>query len=213
MNGKLFNFFCFFRQNLAALATTAARFFSARSTFLPDFCSTMEQPPGTPPPQPPLQQANPRIRGRSSGVPNYHNDILIDIVEQQLPQGLEAWRKVDLAYQMASKEVELCRGENIRDNWVRKLCNNFKRPTGRPGELHDRIYCCMEIERRIKSKANAAILGVSSAKSDHVNDQRSRDDSVIVSIESIFGDNVEVVESTVPQDYDNDRQVEEGATV
>jgi hypothetical protein len=32
--------------------------------------------------------------GRSVGVPNYKNDILINVVEEYLPQGLEAWRGV-----------------------------------------------------------------------------------------------------------------------
>jgi hypothetical protein len=32
-------------------------------------------------------------------MPNYKNDILIDIVKRMLPQGLEAWREVALAYQ------------------------------------------------------------------------------------------------------------------
>ena len=37
--------------------------------------------------------------GRSGGVPNYRNDILIYVVEEYLPQGLEGWRGVALAYQ------------------------------------------------------------------------------------------------------------------
>jgi hypothetical protein len=60
-----------------------------------------------------------------SGVLNYFNDILIDIVKQQLLQGAEAWRTVALLYQNASNERDLCRGEDICDNWVRKLCNNY----------------------------------------------------------------------------------------
>ena len=35
--------------------------------------------------------------GRSVGVPNYRNDILINAVEEYLPQGLEAWRRVAMA--------------------------------------------------------------------------------------------------------------------
>ncbi len=35
--------------------------------------------------------------GRSGGVPNYRNDILINVVEEYLPQGLEAWRGVAMA--------------------------------------------------------------------------------------------------------------------
>jgi len=35
--------------------------------------------------------------GRSVGVPNYRNDILINVFEEYLPQGLEAWRWVAMA--------------------------------------------------------------------------------------------------------------------
>jgi len=45
----------------------------------------------------------------SGGVPNYRNDILINVVEEYLSQGLEAWRGVALAYQRESTELTLCR--------------------------------------------------------------------------------------------------------
>ena len=32
--------------------------------------------------------------GRSGGVPYYKNDILVNVVKEYLPQGLEAWRGV-----------------------------------------------------------------------------------------------------------------------
>ena len=35
--------------------------------------------------------------GRSVGVPNYKNDILISVDKEYLPQGLEAWRGVAMA--------------------------------------------------------------------------------------------------------------------
>ncbi len=78
--------------------------------------------------------------GRSGGVPNYRNDILIYVVEEYLPQGLEAWRGVALVYQQESMESTLRRGEDLRDNWNRKLCNRMQKPTGKPGVLSDRIY-------------------------------------------------------------------------
>ena len=134
-----------------------------------------EHPPTQVQEHPPTQQANPRSsRGRSSGTPNYRNDILINIVEQQLPQGLEAWRNVACLYQSAANENELRRGEDIRDNWIRKLCNNFKKPTGKPGDLTDRIYRCLAIEHRIQRRASAAILGASSGESENDNDIGSR---------------------------------------
>ena len=35
--------------------------------------------------------------GRSVGVPNYRNDILINVVEEYFPQGLKAWRGAAIA--------------------------------------------------------------------------------------------------------------------
>ena len=135
---------------------TLPDFFLRQIDFLPLF---LDRHGAAPQEDPPTQQANPRSRGRSgrsSGIPNYRNGILINIVEEQLPQGLEAWRNVATLYQSAANEKELRRGEDICDNWVRKLCNNFKKPTGKPGDLTDRIYRCLAIERWIQLWASAA---------------------------------------------------------
>ncbi len=43
--------------------------------------------------------------GRSGGGPNYRNDILINVVEEYLPQGLEAWRGVAMASQRRSWQM------------------------------------------------------------------------------------------------------------
>jgi hypothetical protein len=87
--------------------------------------------------------------GRAGGSPNYQNDILIHIVEQYLPLGLEAWREVALVYQRESMEVTLCRAEDLRDNWNQKLCNRMQKPMGKPSAISSRILQCIEIERRI----------------------------------------------------------------
>ena len=83
--------------------------------------------------------------GRSGGVPNYRNDTLIYVVEEYLPQGLEGWRGVALAYQREYMEATLRRGEDLRDNWNRKLFNRMQKPTGKPGVLSGRIYRCITI--------------------------------------------------------------------
>ena len=87
--------------------------------------------------------------GRPPGAVNYQNNVLIGIVERLLPQGLEGWREVAQEYQRESNEMVLCRGEDVRDNWVKKLCKNMKKPTGKPGDLRDRHFRCLRIERRI----------------------------------------------------------------
>ena len=70
--------------------------------------------------------------------------------ELYLPRGLEAWREVAVAYQREPMEATLRRGEDLRDKWNRKLCNRMHKPTGKPGALTDRIFRCIEIERRIQ---------------------------------------------------------------
>ena len=54
----------------------------------------------------------------------------------------------------------------------------MKKPTGKPGDLRDRHFRCLGIERRIQDRANAAILGVDSAESSHRDDDgtKSSDD-------------------------------------
>ena len=97
--------------------------------------------------------------GRPIGAPNYQNDILIEVVELYLPQGLEAWRAVALAYQRDFMEALLRRGEDLRDNWNKKLCNRMQKPTGKPGVNTDRIFRCIEIERRIQDDAATGHFG------------------------------------------------------
>ncbi len=100
-----------------------------------------------------------------------------------------------MLYQNASNERDICRGEGICDNWVRKLCNNFNRPTGRPGDNSDQIFCYLKIERLIKHTANAAILGATSGKLDHENNQGSRELGDF-SLGSGFDNNPEVAAAT-----------------
>ncbi len=114
-----------------------------------------------------------------------------------------------MLYQNASNEKDLCRGENICDNWVKKLCNNFKKPTGWPGDNSDRIFCCLKIERQIQRKANAVILGATSAELDHDNNIGSREPDNF-SLGSGFDDNPKVAAATSQND-DGDRLADKQA--
>ena len=77
---------------------------------------------------------------------NYQNNILIPIVERILPNGAKAWHLVAIVYNEGSSEQELYSEEDLHNIWVRKLCNNFKKPTGSIGDIMDRIHQCIEIE-------------------------------------------------------------------
>ena len=65
------------------------------------------------------------------GHPNYQNNILIPITERILPDGADGWHLVALAHKEESKEEMLRAEDDIKKNLVKKLCNNFKKPTGR----------------------------------------------------------------------------------
>jgi hypothetical protein len=90
--------------------------------------------------------------GRAGGSPNYQNNILIHIVEQYLPLGIEAWREVVLVYQRESMEATLRRAEDLWDNWNQKLCNCMQKPTGKPSASSDRILQCIKIEHSIQDR-------------------------------------------------------------
>jgi len=113
---------------------------------------------------PPAPLQNQRRKGRKPGQPNYQNSKLIPIIERILPNGSDAWRLVAIAYKEESGEDSLRTEDDLRRNWVRKLCNNFKKPTGATGENGDRIQRCIEIERRIQGKTSSGILGASSGE-------------------------------------------------
>ena len=121
------DFLTFFQKSGSGGRPTNPDFWPSRSRFpncpdfLPSYSSAMDAD----------SQARGGRVGRSGGVPNYKNDILIDVVELYLPRGLEAWREVALAYQRESMETVLRRGGDLRDNRMQK-------PKGKPGVLSDR---------------------------------------------------------------------------
>jgi hypothetical protein len=105
-------------------------------------------------------------KGRKPGLPNYHNDKLIPIIERILPNGSEAWCLVAIAYKEESDEDTRCTKIDLKRNWLYKLCNNYKKPTGVTGDIEDRINHCIEIDRRIQRSTSSGLLGASSGEDD-----------------------------------------------
>ena len=109
-------------------------------------------------------------RGRVAGKPNYKNDVLIGIVEELYPYGSEGWALVSSRYREASEEDEFRDPKDLKEHWTRKLCNNFKKPTGRTGEPGDRIHRCQEIDRMINLNNDARVMGASSGEEAELED-------------------------------------------
>ena len=87
------------------------------------------------------------------GALNYKNEVLIKVIGDILPNGEYGWQAVAIAYRSASKEDALCDTNDLKKHWIKNLCNNMKKPTGRMGENNDRIHRCMAIEKNYEKNS------------------------------------------------------------
>ena len=70
---------------------------------------------------------------------------------------------VAAAYKEQSDEKNMRSEDDLKCNWIRKMCNNMKKPTGRSGvDTNDRTNRCIEIQWKILDKSASGILGASS---------------------------------------------------
>lgn len=113
---------------------------------------------------------------KKTGVNNYRNDILIDMIESIKPSGAEAWKQVAVLYQNAANEAELRDSDDIKRHWTQKLCNGFKKSTGRSRSDKDRILRCLNIQHKIMD-ASAASMYVLEGETSGSEDDRDEGDS------------------------------------
>ncbi len=100
---------------------------------------------------------------RGKGKANYKVGLLIEVVEEKLPQGALGWQEVAALYHFRSQETVVRDHEDIKHYWAEKLCNQFKKPTGDPGDLvRDQILCCQRIHARILRKSASVVMGAAS---------------------------------------------------
>jgi hypothetical protein len=64
-----------------------------------------------------------------------------------------------MAYQERAKEEALRDCKDVKKHWIKKLCNNMKKPTGWTGEDGNQINWCMAIEKKIMRKTHSGMLG------------------------------------------------------
>ena len=63
-------------------------------------------------------------------VPNYQNELLLNIIEGILPSGPEQWKIVAQNYQQAAKEDDVRYYDDVRRHFIDKLCKKLQRQTG-----------------------------------------------------------------------------------
>ena len=101
---------------------------------------------------------------RAKGAENYKNNILIPIIAEILPNGEFGWAAVALAYQEQAQENDPHNTDDLKCHWIKNLCQNMKKPTGKPGKNSDRTHRCIAIERKIMEKTQAGMNGIQESK-------------------------------------------------
>lgn len=120
----------------------------------------------------------PRSKGRSAGVPNYKNDLLINIVEAILPDGPLQWRMVSTRYKEASGEVEERDPHDLKRHFTtsKNMCDNGKKVTGSSAPKAT-VARCQDIWRRILAKSSAINCGGDGSESESSDSEEEIDES------------------------------------
>ena len=143
----------------------------------------------------------PRARGKA----NYKVELLIEVVEEKLPQGALGWQEVAALYQFRSQESVLRDYEDVKRHWTEKLCNKFKKPTGDPGDpVHDKILHCQRIHQKILAKSSSVVMGADSGE-DEVSgtgsEDEAEDDDVGEEEEDDYMEDTEIARATTAAIY------------
>ncbi len=84
---------------------------------------------------------------QGKGKANYKVYTLVMVVEELLPNGAQSWGEVAALYQSCSSESILRDHDDMKQYWIEKCCNKFKKPTGTPGDpKRDMILRCPRIQ-------------------------------------------------------------------
>ena len=81
-----------------------------------------------------------------------------------LPNGEFGWSGVALACQEQAREDDPRNTEDLKRHWVKSLCQNMKKPTGRPGKNSDHTHRCIAIECKSMEKMHAGMMGIEESK-------------------------------------------------
>lgn len=106
------------------------------------------------------------------GIPNYNNEVFVEIVARLLPTGSEDWKQVAQLYQVRAKKNEGRDPDDLKRHWVEKLCFKYKKPTGKAGDpSSDRILRCQKIQRQIQERTQSMLYGAGSDESEDSDDE------------------------------------------
>ena len=65
---------------------------------------------------------------RAKGKANYKMEVFIQAVEELLPNGAQGWTEVARLYQGRTGELAVREYDDVKQHWIEKCCNKFKKP-------------------------------------------------------------------------------------
>ena len=119
-----------------------------------------------------------KTKGRSAGVPNYKNDLLINVIEAILPDGPLQWRTVATRYKEASGEADERDPHDLKRHFTtsKNMCDNGKKKTGSSAPKPT-VARCQEIWRKMLAKSSATNCGGNPSDSETSDSDKEIEDS------------------------------------
>ena len=119
-----------------------------------------------------------KTKGRSAGVPNYKNDLLVNVIEAILPDGPLQWRTVATRYKEASGEADERDPHDLKRHFTtsKNMCDNGKKKTGSSAPKPT-VARCQEIWRKMLAKSSATNCGGNPSDSETSDSDKEIEDS------------------------------------
>jgi hypothetical protein len=83
------------------------------------------------------------------GSVNYKNNLLIDIIEEILPNGKLGWEAIAIPYQGRLNEEAQQDTTDIKKHWMKNLCNGMRKLMDRTEENGNRFGWCIAIKKKL----------------------------------------------------------------
>ena len=96
--------------------------------------------------------------GRKPGAKKYKEDLLMRIIGNLLPSGMDEWTAVADQYVLAAQESLERDPVHIKRHFTQKMCDGFKKPTGSSVKSKN-IEKAQKIYSEIMEKNNAEVFG------------------------------------------------------
>ena len=93
-------------------------------------------------------------------VPRSKREVLLCVIKTILFTGAYSWEQVANPYNEQSCEDTLHDNDDVKRHWTEKMCNKFKKITGKPMAANNFILCCQRVQLKILKKHKTSLMGM-----------------------------------------------------